>query len=135
MASPANSHSHADRRPIFEIITKVEFHRLEREKGNALASYLIGVADMWPDLRFTAPDGREFAFLCLSESIRQHIQAMGVWLNRVELRALRNTEAAIVDLSSDEPPLTFDDFFEGWVGWDELRTSFTAEAAPDEDTL
>ena len=157
MASPASkrrdkSHSRKARtaEPVTAVggvvIRRVKKGTFEREHRNKkesdLAYYLTEVADMWPDERFTAPDGRRFAYLGYgSDAIRHRIEGKSFWLAPIELRELARIDAAIVELPSDAPgddappPFTFIGMDDGDAAWRELVASFTADAieAGEED--
>jgi hypothetical protein len=81
--------------------------------------HLRTVAEEYPDCTFNTSDGRTFALIEGSDSIKNRIFACGHSIRKQEYKKLGCITGAIVETTEDDPPLLFRDFaaqVEAWIG-------------------
>lgn len=95
--------------------------------------YLADLAARWADHRFTAADGRRFAYIQGSDSILNRAQILGLFLTRRERALLEKGSlvGAIVEFGSIEP-MVYGDFDTLKSDWLELHRSFNEPLTEEE---
>src|SRR5438046_2577089 len=96
-----------------------------RELLDGLFDYhLREVAEEYPDCTFNTPDGRMFALIEGSDSIKNRIFACGHSISKQEHKRLGCISGAIVETTEDDPPLLFQQTQHQVEAWVELHESF-----------
>jgi hypothetical protein len=86
--------------------------------------HLRTVADEYPDCSFNTSDGRTFALIEGSDSIKNRIFACGHSISKQEQKKLGCITGAIVETTEDDPPLRFRHVEQQVEAWLELHESF-----------
>ena len=96
--------------------------------------YLVDLAAIWADYRFSTPDGRRFACIYGSDSILQRAQTLKLFLSPYERSLLGKhiLAGAIVEFGAGQPPMLYGDFDNLKSDWLKLHHSFNAPLTEEE---